>query len=209
MTMVTENDVPLSSWSQTAARRALALARAEGGREALDWAVGQLRGTVVRGSVLDNERAPLLADLATALRIRFDRDNSPGDLAEAIMHLRTVLGSDSAGGRLLPDDERARCLRELGWDFEERYALNHRLADLGEAAECYRQASELAEAAMPELYASCLVAWGRVLMRLFRYDDAREKLSQGVAAYTALGLSGHDTARVASQLLTELDSIAR
>ncbi|MEY9860995.1 hypothetical protein ABH935_006633 [Catenulispora sp. GAS73] len=208
-TMVTEGDMPLSSWSQAAAHRALALARAEGGPEALDWAVGQLRGTVVRGSVLDTERAPLLADLATALRIRFDRDNSPGDLAEAILHLRTALGRDSAGDRLLPDDERGLCLRELGRDFEERFALNHRLTDLGEAADCYRQASELAEGNMPELYASCLVAWGRVLMRSLRYDDAREKLSQGLAAYVALGLSRHDTARVAGRLLAELDSTGR
>lgn len=209
MTMVTEDGAPLSTWSQTAARRALALARAEGGREALDWAVGQLRGSVVRGSVVDAERAPLLADLATALRIRFDRDNSPGDLAEAILHLRTVLGQDSEGSRLLPDDERARCLRELGWAFEERYALDRRLTDLGEAADCYRQASELADPDLPELNASCLVAWGRVLIGLFRYGDARERLTQGVAVYTAIGLAGHDTALAGKRLLAELDSTGR
>lgn len=209
MTMVTEDGAPLPAWSREAARRALALARAEGGREALDWAVGQLRGSAVRGSVVDAERAPLLADLATALRIRFDRDNSPGDLAEAILHLRTVLGQDRQGGQLLPDDERARCLRELGRALEERYALDHRPTELGEAAECYRQASELAGPELAELHASCLVGWGRVLIALFRYDDAREKLTQGVAAYTAIGLAGHDMAVTGKRLLAELDSEGR
>ena len=202
--MITENEVPLASWNRAAATRALELARAAGGPEALDWAVRLLRTTARHAPSDDAEGTLLLADLAAALHTRYNTRREPADLAEALLHLRTVTGRQAAAPGALPAERRALCLLELGRAFEDRYELDRQMSDLGEAAQSYRDAAGAARPARPDLRAESLVAWGRALYRLGRDDEALARLSEGVALFEQSGLPGPASLFEARRLLAEL-----
>lgn len=203
--MVTENDAPLASWNQVAAARALELARDAGRPEQLDWAVRLLRNTAGKAPSGDAEATTLLADLAAALHTRYGVRHEPADLAEAMRHLRTVTARPTGAPGALSAEKQVRCLLELGRVFEDRFELDHRLADLGEAAQAYLDAARTATADRPDLRAECLVALGSVFYRQGRDGEARQRLAEGVAQFERLGLGDHVSAVEARRLLTRLD----